>query len=386
MRNKIDKYFFDQFISSFALVLISLTAITWVAQSVNYLDFVTEDGHSFSVYFYFSLLNLPKIFTRLIPFVFLISLFFTVLQFEKDNELLIFWTSGLNKIRFVNIAIKIALLITLLQLLLAVFINPHTLSIGRGILKASDIGLFPSLLKEKKFNDTVEGLTVFVEEKKNNGELIDVFLRIDSSNVDQSKTIIAERGLIVKKDGQNILILFNGTIQTEKIKLYDEQRHTKINFLKFYKYEINLSAFTTKTTTFPKLQERSTIALLNCFDEFKNKFILFKKYSLDEYRCRDKMEILVELNRRLGMPFYIPITALIICYLLSSRRESKYFNFHKYVVFSAGFAILVFAEILVRYSEKTNLHSVIYYFTPLLLLTIIYFNLIKVFKFENLKN
>ena len=199
MRNKIDNYFFNQFISSFALILISLTAITWIAQSVNYLDFVTEDGHSFKVYFYFSILNLPKILTRLIPFVFLASLFFTVLQFEENNELLIFWTSGINKIRFVNLAIKIAVLITLLQLFLALFINPYTLSIGRSILKSSDIGLFPSLVKEKKFNDTVENLTVFVERKKSNGELIDVFVRDNSTTIDRSKTIIAKKGLIVKK-------------------------------------------------------------------------------------------------------------------------------------------------------------------------------------------
>ena len=268
---------------------------------------------------------------------------------------------------------------TLLQLFLAIFKNPYTLSIGRSILKSSDIGLFPSLVKEKKFNDTVENLTVFVEKKKNNGELIDVFLRDDSPSIDQSKTIIAEKGLIVRKNEQNILLLFNGTIQTEK-------RNKKINFLKFDKTEINLSAFGTKTTTFPKLQERPTIALLNCFEKFKNIFIIFKKYSLEEHRCEDKLEILVELNRRIGMPFYIPITALIICFLLSSRRESKYFNFQKYVVVFFGLAILIFAEILVRYSENSDLNSIIYYSVPVLLFLIIYFNLIIVFKFENLKN
>ena len=379
MRNKIDKYFFNQFISSFVLILISVAAIAWVAQSVNYLDFVTEDGHAFNIFFYFSLLNLPKIFTRLIPFVFLISLFFTILQFEKNNELLVFWTSGLNKIRFVNLAIKIALLITLLQLLLAIFVNPYTLNQGRSILKMSDIGLFPSLVKEKKFNDTVENLTVFVEKKNSNGELINVFLRDDSTNIDQSKTIIAEKGLILKKNEQNILLLINGTIQTEK-------KNGKINFLGFDKTEINLSTFTTKTTTFPKLQENSTLELLNCFNEFKDNFPIFSKYSLDEYRCNNKLEISGELNRRIGMPFYIPITALIVCYLLSSRRESKYYNIRKYFIFGISFTVLVFAEILVRYSEKSVLNSIIYYSSPILLILITYLNLIRVFKFENLKN
>ena len=51
MRNTIYRYFFKEFISFFTLTLISLSIIVWIVQAVNYLDFVTEDGHSFGVYF-----------------------------------------------------------------------------------------------------------------------------------------------------------------------------------------------------------------------------------------------------------------------------------------------------------------------------------------------
>ena len=71
-------------------MLISIGIIVWIIQAVNYLDYVTEDGHAFSVYFTYSILNMPKILGRLIPFVFLVSLLVTILQFEKNNELLIF--------------------------------------------------------------------------------------------------------------------------------------------------------------------------------------------------------------------------------------------------------------------------------------------------------
>ena len=47
-------------VSSFALTL-----IVWVIQAVNYLDFVSEDGHSFRVYFMFSILTIPKIFSKI---------------------------------------------------------------------------------------------------------------------------------------------------------------------------------------------------------------------------------------------------------------------------------------------------------------------------------
>ena len=385
MRNTIYRYFFKEFISLFTLILISTCVIVWIVQAVNYLDFVTEDGHAFSVYFTYSVLNIPKVIGRLIPLVFLISLLTTILQFEKSNELLVFWTSGLNKIRLVNLAFKISILITLFQLLLSLTISPSSLNFARSILKSSSITLFSSLVKEKKFNDTVKGLTIFVEEKKPNGEMLNVFLRDDTASNAKSKTIIAKKGHIITKgvmpfvkvgvlSEQNFLVLFDGVIHTEKM-------NNKINFLNFYKTEINLSYFDTKTTTYPKIQENNTLSLLNCIKPFLDE----GKTTLSEHQCRARIDdITAELNRRFGMPLYIPIISIIICYLLYSRKESKYYFLQKYIVFITAFTILVFAEIMVRYSGNSALSSIVYYSLPPLLILLNYLNLIRIFKFENL--
>ena len=55
--NKLQKEIFLFFLVS----SIALTLIIWVIQAVNYLDIVTEDGHSFKVYFLFTMLSLAKI-------------------------------------------------------------------------------------------------------------------------------------------------------------------------------------------------------------------------------------------------------------------------------------------------------------------------------------
>jgi lipopolysaccharide export system permease protein len=374
MRNTIYRYFFKEFISIFALILISITVIVWIVQAVNYLDFVTEDGHAFGVYFTYSILNIPKVINRLIPLVFLISLLVTILRFENSNELLIFWTSGLNKIRIVNFIIIISILITLFQLSLSLVVTHSSLNFARSILKSSSVSLFPSLVKEKKFNDTVKNLTVFVEKKKNNGEMLNIFLRDDSSIVESSKTIIAKNGYIIKRNEKNILVLYNGTIQTEK-------KNNKINFINFNRTEINLSSFSTKTTTYPKIQENDTLSLLNCIKPFLDE----SKTIIKKFQCRARIDdIISELNRRLMMPFYIPFISIIICYLLSSGKESKYYLLKKYIVFIVAFSVLVFAEIMVRYSGQSILYSAAYYLLPPSLILLNYLYLTKIFKYENL--
>ena len=137
MKKTIYNYFFYEFIRIFTIVLFAWTAIIWTIQAVNFLDLVTEDGHAFRIYLLYSLLAIPKIFTKLIPFSFLIASMLTILKFEKDNELLILWTSGLNKIHIVNLLFRISILIMFIQLIMSCIITPKTLNISRTIIKNS---------------------------------------------------------------------------------------------------------------------------------------------------------------------------------------------------------------------------------------------------------
>ena len=73
----------------FVMISLTLGLIVWVIQAVNFLDFVTEDGHGFKVYFLYTFFNFPKIIHRILPFVFFISLFYQIIKYEKNNELLI---------------------------------------------------------------------------------------------------------------------------------------------------------------------------------------------------------------------------------------------------------------------------------------------------------
>ena len=139
MKSKINKYFFQEFLRYFAIVLFALVSIVWIAQTVNFLDLVVDDGHAFGVFFSYSILNIPKIITKLLPFSFLTALTLTILKLEKDSELIVLWTSGLNKIKIVNLIFYISVLATFFQLLLATTIVPYSLNESRSILKESNL-------------------------------------------------------------------------------------------------------------------------------------------------------------------------------------------------------------------------------------------------------
>ena len=67
------KLLFD-YLTFLFLALTSASIVIWVFQAVNYLDIMIEDGRDYLVYLNYSLLNFPKILSKLLPFVVFFSL------------------------------------------------------------------------------------------------------------------------------------------------------------------------------------------------------------------------------------------------------------------------------------------------------------------------
>ena len=379
MKNRIYKYFFYEFLRYFVIALFALSAIVWSIQSVNFLDLVTEDGHAFTTYFSYSILTLSKIITKLIPFCFLIACVFTILKFEKDNELIIIWTSGLNKIHIVNLIFRISLIIMLFQLFFTSVINPKLLNISRSVLKNSQFQFIPSLLKEKQFNDTIKGLTIFVNEREKNGNFKNIFIRDDGNNISSignsstsfASTILAKSGR-VSLDGKK-LILYDGNIQ----KL---RKDNSVSIIKFEKTILNFGGISTKSIAEPKIQETSTLKIISCI---RNNYQNVSMHNCTNSK-KSKMDTKIEINKRFGMPFFIPLISLICSFLLSSSRDEKNYNYRSPTYFLICFMLLTIAEIGVRYSGISWMHTASYYLLPIGMSPIIYFSLIRKFKYENL--
>ena len=259
-----------------------------------------------------------------------------------------------------------------LQLLMTSVVTPEILNISRTLLKNSKLQFVPSLLKEKQFNDTVEGLTIFVGKKHANKKYENIFIR-DDRNVltkvsSMSSTIFAKSGYISNDEA---LVLLNGNIQ----KLESDGR---INIIKFEKTILNLSGLSTKSITEPKVQETSSLQILNCMRTRIN-----NTRNCDRHHKENK-DTRIEFNKRFGTPIFIPLLALIVSFLLSSRRDKKNSVLYKYIYGFFGVTILIFSEITVRYSGISSNHSAAYYLIPIGLLPLVYFFLLRAFKYENL--
>ena len=364
MKKLLFRKFLTDHIYQFFFFGFSLSVIVWVIQAVNFLEFVTEDGHGLKIYFLYTFLNLPKIFHRLLPFIFLLSLFYQLTKYEDRNELLIFWTHGIGYKKFINVVIIYSILFSFFQIFLGSFISPKSQDTARSFIRSSTVDFFPNLIKEKKFIDVMDGLTIFADDKDEINNYSNIIL---SENIGDNKIkiISAKSGNLISKDGNKYFELGNGKI----IEINEE----KITNFSFDKIIYNLNKYKSKTTSYQKIQEAPTLDLFICVNNYYFKNI--SKSVINFLQCQEQSfdDVKQEIFKRIIKPFYIPLVALICCLVIFISREKINFKRKRLYIFLFSFISLAFSEILLKYSGKSIFGFGLFLLTPIIFFIIVYF-------------
>jgi lipopolysaccharide export system permease protein len=361
---------------SFIIISFSISLIVWVIQAVGFLDFVTSDGHSLSIYFSYTFFNFPKIIHRILPFTFFISLFFTISQYELNNELILYWSNGIKKVQFVNIIIFYSFLMFLFQVFLGSYISPMSQDKSRSFLRTSNVDFFPSLIKPGKFIDTVTDLTIFIKSKNSSGIFENIFLHEaeksnESIKIKKSQTIQAKNGFLINKDGNRYFELYDGKVTNIENK--------KISTISFEKIKFDLSKYTSQTITFPKIQETPSRDLFNCIYLTYKKEI--EKFKADFLRCEESTfeTVKEEFIKRFFKPFYLITIGLMCSLLMITSKENKNYNYFRLILFISIFFVIIVSEVSLRYSGSSNHLMVGLVSLPLIFFLTIYIPLITKF-------
>ena len=322
----------------FLTTIFTISLIIWVLQAVNYLDFVIEDGHGFIVYFKYTLLSFPKILSRIFPFAIFLSFAYIFLKYENKNELVIFWNFGIKKINFINFFIKFSFWFVLLGIILNAIITPFTQNKARSFLRSSDLDFFESVLKPKKFIDIINNLTIYFDEKNENGELKNIFLN-DKSNLNESQTTFAKKGILEIREDRKVLVLYNG----KTINILNG----KISEFTFSKSDFNITKFGSTTTMHQKTQENSTAELIQCLlilNNVEENFMNKKIIKINNCIIENIENIYQELYSRLIKPLYSTLLIVISLLFILRSKSDQLFKSHKLKVYFLGFLTIIFLE------------------------------------------
>ena len=356
----------------FFLSSLAITSIVWVIQGVNLLDIVSEQGHGVKVYLFYTALNLPKIFSKLLIFTYFITLFVVLTRYLENNEILVFWTNGIRKITFINFIGKLSIIFVIIQLLLNLYIVPYTQSLKQSYLKNSSLNLFPKLIQEKRFVNITKKMTIFVEENQKNGILKGIYIK-EKLDDNESKIISAKNGKLIKNEKGFNFILSDGKITT-----IDTRGSINLNF-KETVYQ--LSKLDSNIRQENKINETQSSILIDCL----NKFVNNRKEN--NIRCSKENSFLIneiyeEMFQRAINPIYIIILSLISSLVITKPKIYFIQNYLKAILFIFGFFIILFSQLTYKFIYFSESSEIIFIFLPVIFVFIFYLILFFKTKFR----
>ena len=352
----------------FLIAIFGISSIIWVFQAVNFLDIMIEDGRNYNVYILFTLLNFPKIISKVLPFCLFFSFSYIFIKYEMNNELVIFWNHGIEKIKVINFFLILSFFVLFFQTILLTIIVPKSQEIAKDQIRTSSVDYFEGLIKPQKFNDTVKGLTIYAEEKNSENEFKNIYIKKSSSNAFQ--ITFAKKGVFEIKGKRKILALYDGQTLNNN--------DGKITNFKFSKSDFGLENMVSHVVLHRKLQEQSTIGLIKCVKS------VYEKIEREILNCQrgNPRDVYKELFKRLIAPFYLPLLILIASINLLISKEKIGYLRYRFLVFLYGLFVIVISESSLGLVDKNFTNNIFLILIPLILIIITYATILFNLKFN----
>lgn len=243
-------YILTQLLGPVALLTLLLTSVIWLINCLQYLDLVINRGQSALTFLYLILLVLPTPLAVIMPIAFFFATLITLQRLQGDSELVVMASAGYSLRQLAMPVLACAGIVMILTYACVFYLMPA----GQRTLrdKVSDIraDMAGALLNEGDFNTSQKGLTIFIRQMSNKGEINGILVH---NNRDRASpvTYIAEKGILAQTPAGTRLIMVNGTIETSG------QGGKQLQVLHFDSYVINLDQFSGPTGyTLRKVQER----------------------------------------------------------------------------------------------------------------------------------
>lgn len=297
------RYIIRSLLGPLILITITLTGIIWLTQSLRFVDLIINKGLSFGHFIYLSSLLIPSLLLIILPIALFATVIFTYNKLIIDSELIILRSAGLGRISLSAPAIIIASLITIASYALSLYILPASYRTFKDQQNFIRNNYAEVLLQEGIFNTPVKDLTIYINERLDNG-LLKGILAHDNRNPEKPVTMMAQEGRFFNTSEGPRFDLLNGNRQEINHKT------GQLSLLYFERYTLDISIYTNPE------QKR--------WREPKERYLgelLTPEPSTPENL---KSRLIVEAHQRLTWPLYnITLTLIALAALLPGQFNRR---------------------------------------------------------------
>lgn len=301
------RYMFRQVTNAFLVMLLTLTAIVWLATALKELDLITSQGQGLTLFFQMTMLSLPSLITLIAPNAVLMAALYTLDRMNGDSEVIVMTAAGAPVWRIGAPLVALATMVGVVILVVNVYVNPACMRELRSLITQVRADLISQVLQPGRFSSPERGLTFHIRDRSPTGELLGLLMH-DERDENQVMSYMAERGRIISGDKGAFLVMYDGYVH--RFNSDDEEKAVQI--VAFDQNMLDISKFSNKGKKGRSLaaKERSIGDLISPPKDDK---LAQVNYGL----------LRAELHARLATPLYPLVFIFVAIALMGQARTTR---------------------------------------------------------------
>lgn len=210
--SRFDRYLLSQLLALFGFFALLLVAVYWINRAVSLFDKLLGDGQTALVFLEFSLLLLPNAIRLVLPVAAFAGAVYVTNRLMQESELVVMQATGFSAFRLARPVFYFGVIVTVLHLVLMNLLVPWSNAMLNARQQDVSQDMTARYMNAGQFMQPAPGVTLYIREITQEGELLDLFLSDDRS--ERVRTIYnASRALIARSETGPRLLMLDGTSQ-----------------------------------------------------------------------------------------------------------------------------------------------------------------------------
>lgn len=240
---RIDRYILGQLLQYFGFFALVIAGVYWVNKAVGLFDQLIGDNQTMLVFLQFTFLTLPQVLKLILPIAAFIATVYGTNRLMNDSELVVMQATGFSPLRLARPVLYFGLIAGLMAAVLGNVLVPRArLALDEARATVAE-NITAQFLESGVFTHPAKGLTLYIRELSDKGELLDVFLT-DARLPNEIMTYTAPRALFLRGPAGPQLIMIEGMAQT--------LAEGRLAVTRFADFTYDLGAMLTRKTVGPR--------------------------------------------------------------------------------------------------------------------------------------
>jgi lipopolysaccharide export system permease protein len=215
-------------------IAVAMAGVIWLTQSLRFVDLILNRGLPAHTFFYLAILVLPMVMSVLLPVALFIAVVFAYTKMTMDSEIVVLQACGMSHGDLARPALSVMAIVIGLCYLLNLYLMPLAYREFKDLQFSIRHNYSSVLLQEGAFNTVADGVTVYVRERHNDGELLGILIH-DERIPEKTVSMMAERGALVQTPNGPRVVMINGNRQAV------ERSHERLSILYFDRYIVDFN-------------------------------------------------------------------------------------------------------------------------------------------------